>query len=215
MLKLGFFASGRGSNVRAILDAVDAGNLDAEPRLIIAGSPDAGVIELAQSRSVPAEAVSRRDFSSREDFVAAMRGLLARYSVDFIALAGYMKRLPPEIIETFPNRITNIHPGLLPAFGGKGMYGRFVHEAVLKKGCKVSGVTIHLVDPVYDHGPIVAQRCVPVFAQDSPDDLAARVLKTEHQLYCEALQWFAEGRVNVRDGIVFIDSVPGKATEHG
>ena len=106
-----------------------------------------------------------------------------------------MKKIPPEIIDVFRNRMVNIHPALLPSFGGKGMYGHHVHEAVLERGCKVTGVTVHVVDEKYDHGAVVAQRCVPVVEGDSADSLAARVLKIEHQIYSETLQLFAEDRV--------------------
>jgi len=108
-----------------------------------------------------------------------------------------MKKIPPEIIDVYRDRMVNIHPALLPSFGGKGMYGRHVHEAVLRSGCKVSGVTVHMVDEKYDHGAIVAQRSVPVEEGDSAETLAERVLRVEHSLYPEVLQWFAEDRVLV------------------
>ena len=126
-----------------------------------------------------------------------MLSVLRQHEVELVVLAGYMKKVPPEVISAYKNRVINIHPALLPSFGGKGMYGHHVHEAVLEYGCKVTGVTVHIVDEVYDHGPVVAQRCVPVEEGDTAKQLAARVLKVEHQLYSESLQLFAEGRVEV------------------
>ena len=196
-LQLGVFASGRGSNFNAILQAIQENRLDAEVRLLLTNSPDAGALSVARQYEIPAVVVSKVAFETRDLFVEAMLSTLETHGVGFIALAGYMKKIPPEIIAAYRNRIVNIHPALLPSFGGKGMYGHHVHEAVVALGCKVSGVTVHIVDEVYDHGAIVAQRCVPVEADDTPDSLAARVLKMEHQLYAETLQLFAEGRVEV------------------
>jgi phosphoribosylglycinamide formyltransferase-1 len=122
---------------------------------------------------------------------------LNQYGANFIVLAGYLKMLSPFVVRKFKNRILNIHPALLPSFGGRGMYGIHVHEAVLEYGCKVSGVTVHLVDEAYDTGPPVLQRCVPVQDDDTPETLAARVLKIEHQIYNEALQLFAQGRIEI------------------
>jgi phosphoribosylglycinamide formyltransferase-1 len=123
--------------------------------------------------------------------------LLAHYDVDLIALAGYMKRVPSKVIERFRNRILNIHPALLPKFGGTGMYGIHVHEAVLAAGEKVSGATVHIVDEEYDHGAIVVQKTVEVSANDTPETLAAKVLKIEHEIYPQALAAFATGRVHI------------------
>ena len=203
-LQLGVFASGKGSNFSAILKAIDGGALRADVRVVISNNADAGALETARSRGIPAEAVRSQDSGSRARFVERLIGVLNRHGVDFIALAGYMKRIPPEVVAAFPGRICNIHPALLPSFGGKGMYGRHVHEAVLEHGCKVTGVTVHLVDEKYDCGPIVMQQCVPVLEDDTPDTLAARLLETEHALYPKALALFAEGRVRIEGRRVFI-----------
>jgi phosphoribosylglycinamide formyltransferase-1 len=202
-LQLGVFASGKGSNFSAILKAIDGGALRADVRVVISNNADAGALETARSRGIPAEAVRSQDFGSRARFVERLIGVLNRHGVDFIALAGYMKRIPPEVVAAFPGRICNIHPALLPSFGGKGMYGHHVHEAVLEHGCKVTGVTVHLVDEKYDCGPIVMQQCVPVLDDDTPDTLAARLLETEHALYPKALALFAEGRVRIEGRRVF------------
>ena len=197
-LQLGVLASGRGSNFKAILEAIEEGRLDADARLLLVNKRDAGALSIAREHDVPTVVVSKQEFDTRERFLETMLSTLNEHGVEFIALAGYMKKVPQEIISAYRHRIVNIHPALLPLFGGKGMYGHHVHEAVVERGCKVTGVTVHIVDEVYDHGPIVAQRCIPVEEEESPESLAARVLKIEHQLYAETLQLFAEDRVEVR-----------------
>lgn len=131
--------------------------------------------------------------------------LLRTHDIDFLVLAGYLKLIPAEVVRAFRHRIVNIHPALLPSFGGAGMYGRHVHEAVLKAGARVSGATVHIVDEEYDRGPIVAQECVPVLDGDTASSLAARVLEVEHRIYSEALQLFARNRVRVEDGKITIE----------
>jgi phosphoribosylglycinamide formyltransferase-1 len=126
------------------------------------------------------------------------------HGADLVLLAGYMKKVGPRLLKAYPNRVLNIHPALLPSFGGEGMYGLRVHKAVLDSGAKVSGVTVHVVDEVYDHGPIVAQETVPVEQDDTPETLAARVLKVEHHIYSSVVKLFAEGRVCVEGGRVRI-----------
>lgn len=196
-LQLGVFASGRGSNFEAIIDAIRENRLNADLRLLLSNKQDAGALSIARNVDVPTAVVSKQSFETRDIFIETMLSTLKQHGVEFIVLAGYMKKVPPEVISAYRNRIVNIHPALLPSFGGKSMYGHHVHEAVIGRGCKVTGVTVHIVDEVYDHGPIVAQRCVPVEEGDTRDRLASRVLKVEHQLYAEALQLFAEGRVEV------------------
>jgi len=196
-MNLAVFVSGSGTNLQAIIDAVAGGKLSADIKLVLSSRPDAFALQRAEKHGIPAVYLSSKEFDSREKFVRTMMDALERHQVDFIALAGYMRRVPPEVVQKFKNRITNIHPALLPAFGGKGMYGIRVHRAVIEYGCKVTGVTVHIVDEEYDRGPIVAQRCVPVLDDDTPETLAARVLEVEHQLYPEVLQLFAEGKVIV------------------
>jgi phosphoribosylglycinamide formyltransferase-1 len=197
LLKLGILASGRGSNFQAIWNSIQAGQLHAQVQVVISNNADAGALDFARTQGLPAVHLARNQYDSKESFVQAFLKTLDDYEVNFIVLAGYMKLLSPEIVRAFRNRIINIHPALLPAFGGKGMYGHFVHEAVLAQGCKISGVTVHLVNEEYDQGPIVAQQCVPVLEPDTPESLAARVLKVEHIIFSQALQLFAEERVEV------------------
>ena len=203
-LFLGVFASGRGTNFKAILEAIHDGRLDAEVKVLISNKENAGALLIAMENGILTSVVSRQNFDSRDLFVKALLSTLEKYGVNFVALAGYMKKVPPEVISAYRNRMLNIHPALLPSFCGKGMYGERVHRAVLEQGCKVTGVTVHLVDEVYDHGPIVAQQCVPVREEDTPESLAARVLKVEHEIYPKALQLFAEERVEVKEGRVVI-----------
>ncbi|MCI0513654.1 phosphoribosylglycinamide formyltransferase [candidate division KSB1 bacterium] len=203
-LKLGVLASGRGSNFAAILAAIAAGKLHAQVQVVISNNPEPGVFELARAQQIPTVQISRQHFNRDAAFEEAFLETLQQHQVNFLVLAGYMKLLSPRIIQAYPNQILNIHPALLPAFGGKGMYGHFVHEAVLAAGCKITGVTVHLVNEEYDRGPIVLQRGVTVEETDTPESLAARVLRVEHAAYWQALQLFAEERVQILDHRVFI-----------
>jgi len=203
-LQLGIFASGRGSNFSAILDKSSKGELEADIKLLVTNNKNAGAIKKALVHKIPFIVIKRSMFDTRDDFVKKMLMILKDHNISFIALAGYMKKIPVEVISEYENEITNIHPALLPSFGGKGMYGSYVHENVLKTGCKVTGVTVHLVDNKYDHGPIVAQRCVEVKEGDTVESLSGRVLKVEHQIYPEVLQLFAENRVVVEDKVAKI-----------
>lgn len=206
MLNIGVFGSGRGSNFQAILDAIHRGALP-ETRicLVISNNSDAGILSIARANSLPAIHLSRKQFDSEDALVNAQMAELQSHDVNCIVLAGYMKKLHPRIISAYPNRILNIHPALLPAFGGQGMYGMRVHEAVIASGEQYSGATVHLVDEEYDHGAIVLQHRVKVDANDTPESLAAKVLELEHALYPEALRLIAEGKIPVgtsrRNGI--------------
>ncbi len=197
MLNVAVFGSGRGSNFQAILQSIDAGRLPGvRIVLVISNNSGAGILELARARGIPGVHLSEKRFTDSQAFVDAMLALLRDHGATFIALAGYMKRVPSRVIAAYRGRIVNIHPALLPKFGGQGMYGIHVHEAVLAAHEPVSGATVHLVDEEYDRGPIVLQRTVPVHADDTPESLAARVLVIEHELYPEALRLFAEGAIS-------------------
>lgn len=207
-LQLGVLASGRGSNFAAILDSISKNKLDATVKVLISNKRKAGALEIAAKRNIPAVFVSPKKFHDPESFDGEVIRTFEEYEVNFVVLAGYLRLLSPKFVRRYANRILNIHPALLPSFGGKGMYGHHVHEAVLEQGCKVSGVTVHLVDELFDHGPIVQQRCVSVLENDSADSLAARVLVQEHQIFSEALQLFAENRVKIQNRRAII--LPGK-----
>jgi len=167
--------SGRGSNLEALLRAIGP-EAPARVVLVLSSRPDAPALEQAAAREIPS--VTLRDPSDSQEWL----GALERHAVDLVVLAGYLKLVPSDVIARFRGRIINIHPALLPSFGGKGMYGRRVHEAVLASGARESGATVHLVDEVYDRGAILGQARVPVFPGDDPERLAARVLEVEHRL---------------------------------
>ena len=204
-MRIAIFASGGGSNAEAIISAASEGRLSAEVGLVVSNNPHAGVLLRAKALEVNYTTIDQRNFDSEESYISALFNVLDENGIDFIALAGYLKLVQPKLINKYENKITNIHPALLPSFGGKGFYGKKVHEAVLEAGCKVSGVTVHLVSESYDRGPIISQLTVPVLADYNPESLAARVLKVEHQIYPEALQLFAEGRVKVTNNITKIN----------
>lgn len=204
VLKIAVLASGRGSNLKALLNASDTGRLSAEIVLVGSNKADAGALEIARKRGIPTCHLSSQQFKSSEEMDQALLETLREHQAEVVALAGYLKKIGSAIIREYKNKILNIHPALLPAFGGKGMYGAKVHQAVLDYGCKVTGVTVHLVDEEYDSGPPILQRCVPVQQDDTVETLAARVLQQEHVIYAEALQLFAECRVEVHGRQVLI-----------
>ncbi|PLX22662.1 MAG: phosphoribosylglycinamide formyltransferase [Ignavibacteria bacterium] len=201
MLNIAVFVSGRGSNLRAIHTAIEDGRLQASITLVVTSRDRAGAAEWAEAEGIPVLSVHHVQPS---EVAKVLLEALGQHQANFIALAGFLKLIPSEVVAAFRNRILNVHPALLPAFGGTGMYGHHVHEAVIASGAKVSGATVHLVDEEYDRGPIVAQRCVPVQDDDTADDLAARVLEIEHSIFPEALELFAQNRIFVRDRRVFV-----------
>lgn len=174
-MRLAVCVSGRGSNLQALIDALDRSPL-AQIVLVLSNRPDTPALDLARERGI--NAVALTDYRDSFEWLAR----LSAESVDLVVLAGYLKLVPGEVIAAYRGRILNIHPALLPAFGGPGMYGKRVHEAVLASGARVSGATVHLVDEEYDRGEILAQARVPVLDGDTPESLAARVLEAEHRL---------------------------------
>jgi phosphoribosylglycinamide formyltransferase-1 len=204
-MRLAVFASGEGTNFQAILDATGGDRLPAEVACCISDTPDAGALDRAGRHDVPTEVISPASFESPEAFGRALLDVLTAQDVTFVALAGYMKKIPPNVVDAYRGSMTNIHPALLPAFGGQGMYGMHVHRAVLDYGVHWTGATVHLVDEEYDHGPIVLQEPVPVYADDTPEVLADRVREVEHRLYPAALRLFAEDRVHQNDRVIEID----------
>jgi len=193
-LYLGFLASHGGSNMQAIIDACKTGRLDAKPCVVISNNSESMALQRAKNEGIPHYHISSVTHPGPLEDEEILR-VLKRQGVDTVILAGYMKVLGPATLRAYRGRILNIHPALLPKFGGKGMYGKRVHEAVLAAGDKVTGVTIHIVDEHYDTGPIIAQCQVPVLPGDTADSLAERVLKHEHVLYAETLQKIADGRI--------------------
>lgn len=205
-MNIAVFASGRGSNLMAILNAIKEGKLNARVSVVISNNSNAGALEIARANGIDALHISRKQFSSDEDYVKKILHELKSRNIELIVLAGYMKKIPPEIIREYPNRILNIHPALLPAFGGLGMYGMNVHKAVIDYGVKITGVTVHIVDEEYDHGPIVMQKVVEVKDDDTPETLAERVLRVEHEIYPQAIKLFVEGKVKISGRKVIIEN---------
>ncbi len=202
--RVAVFASGGGSNFQALVDAAEDGSLPAEIVLCLSDRPGAGVIDRANAAGVASVVVRPKDFGTESEYVDKLSAVLDTYRVEFVALAGYLKKIPSDIVRRYRHRMINIHPALLPSFGGRGMYGRRVHEAVLEHGARWTGATVHLVDEEYDTGPILLQEPVPVHEGDTPEDLAARVLKVEHRLYPRALGLLVQGRLRLEGRIVRI-----------
>lgn len=184
-MKIGFLASSRGSNVRAVVEACGVGRIAGEPRVIISNNSGAGVLEYARAQKIPAYHLSSLTHPNSLD--EAILKTLRQHEVELVVLGGYMKKLGPQTLSAYQGRIINIHPALLPKFGGQGMYGLKVHQAVLEAGETETGATVHLVDGEYDHGATLAQIKVPVQTGDTPETLAARVLVAEHQLLIETV----------------------------
>jgi phosphoribosylglycinamide formyltransferase-1 len=198
-LNLVVLASGGGTNLQAIIDNIEAGELNAQIKAVISNNSKAFALERARNHNIPAMHLSHKQFETSEEFDQKLLFVLKENETDMIVLAGYMKMISPTVIRQYKHRIINIHPALLPSFGGKGMYGIHVHEAVIKSGVKVTGVTVHTVDEVYDHGPILYQKCVPVLPDDTPESLQQRVLPYEHEAYSEVIKLFAEGKIEIKD----------------
>ena len=196
-LPLAVFASGEGTNLQAIIDAIESGRLAAKIQFVLSNNSQSGALARARKQNIPAIHLSEVVSGSREKFGEQLKELLRNHNVELIVLAGYMKLVPKEVIFLYRNRIINVHPALLPRFGGPGMYGRRVHEKVLASGVKESGASVHLVDELYDHGSVILQRTVPVEPGDMPETLAARVRRVEHQILVEAIDLFVQGKVPV------------------
>lgn len=195
--RLGFFVSHRGSNMRAIVAACQNGAVQAEPALLISNNRNSAALAWAKETRLPCRHLSPKSEGGEEALDEAHLTALRDAEVDLIILAGYMRKIGPQVLQAYKNRILNIHPSLLPKYGGQGMYGHHVHEAVIAAGDADSGVTVHLVDGEYDTGPIVAQARVPVMEGDAPDDLAARVLVREHTFFAETLGRIVSGAIDL------------------
>jgi phosphoribosylglycinamide formyltransferase 1 len=208
-LGLGVLASGGGSNLQSILDAAAAGALDARVAVVVSENPGAFALERARRSGVPAEVVPL-DGAPRAEHDRRVVAVLRRHGVDTVALAGYMRLVGPVLLRAFPGRVLNIHPALLPAFPGL-----HVHAQVLAHGAKFSGCTVHFVDEGTDTGPIIVQAVVPVRDDDTPDALAARILREEHRIYPQALQYLAEGRLRTVGRRVLLEPPsPASGTLH-
>lgn len=188
MLRIAVLVSGGGSNLQAILDAIDSGKLDfARVELVISSNREAYALKRAENRGIPTIVIDDRDWPDPRERDDRLLEVLDEWNPDLIVLAGYMKILPESIVARFPRRIINIHPSLIPRFCGEGFYGMRVHRAVLEAGETTSGATVHYVDEGVDTGEILLQEQVPVLPGDTPESLAARVLETEHRILPEVI----------------------------
>ncbi len=191
---------GRGSNMQAIAAACASGQINGTVAAVIGNAAESPALALARELGLPTQTIPSRGITSRlgEEFYAdALRLALDIAQADLVCLAGYMRKVPDPVVAEYSGRLMNIHAALLPAFGGQGMYGLHIHEAVLAYGAKVSGCTVHFVDEQYDTGPIILQSVVPVEEDDTPETLAARVLVAEHAAYPRAVAIFAAGRLSL------------------
>lgn len=209
MTTLVVFASGRGSNFKVIHRKTMDGFIPAKIVGLISDRENAPALEFARQNDIPFAVHHPRDFSSEQEFGDTLLETLERFGPDFIVLAGYLKKIPDNVIRRYPLRILNIHPALLPSFGGKGMYGHYVHRAVFEAGVKVSGVTVHFVTTEYDAGPIVMQQCVDIADCHSPDEIAQKVLRYEHAVYPRAIKSVLENEFEVvGKRVIFKQRVP-------
>ena len=208
--RIAVLASGGGSNLQAIIDHLDqlGARRGGDVVLVASSRSDAGALERAARREIPVAVLA----SAKEPEGAHLDGLLVEHQVDLIVLAGYLKLVPRDVVAKYHGRIVNVHPALLPAFGGPGMYGQRVHHAVIESGARVTGVTAQFVDEQYDRGRIIAQWPVPVFGSDDAGTLAARVLRVEHLLYPRVVDAVAAGRMTLENcgtiGSAFVDARP-------
>ncbi|RJX21922.1 MAG: phosphoribosylglycinamide formyltransferase [Desulforudis sp.] len=200
LLKIGVLASGRGSNLQAILDATLDGRLEAEVAVVISDNPNAYVLERARMNNIPAFAVELGGKPSKQAYEEEIVRVLREHEVGLVCLAGYMRIVTPVMLKAFPNRMINIHPSLLPSFQGLHAQGQ-----ALEYGVRFSGCTVHFVDEGVDTGPIIIQAVVPVLQDDTEDTLSARILEQEHRIYVEAVRLYAQGKLTIKGRRVFYE----------
>jgi len=209
VLAVAVLVSGRGSNLRAILNSSKLQDL-IKVKAVVSDKSFCPAFDIAKEFSIPTYSVGKftRPLGGKEGTLSfdALQNLLLTSEINLLVLAGFLKLLPPDFVRAFKNRIINIHPALLPSFGGSGMYGINVHNAVFKSSAKVSGATVHFVDETYDTGKIIAQRCVDISDAQSPEEIAERVLVIEHQLLPDVIEKIALGKVFVKDDRVVVVS---------
>jgi formyltetrahydrofolate-dependent phosphoribosylglycinamide formyltransferase len=201
-VRLGVLVSGGGTTLQNFFDKIEKGTLNAEIACVISSSPGAYALERAAKHGVPATALKRAEYNSVEEYSDAIFETLDSHGVELVTLAGFLKliRIPPAYI----GRVMNIHPALIPAFCGDGLYGMKVHTTVVERGVKISGCTVHFADNIYDNGPIIVQKAVPVYDTDSPEDIQKRVFEKEMEAYPEAINLYAAGRLRIEGRRVII-----------
>ena len=202
MTRIVVLVSGGGTNLQAIIDRIEDGSLaDVEIAGVISNNPGVKALSRAEAHGIPAAVVSPKEFASREAFNQTLLAKVEDFAPELVVLAGFLVVIPEEMIRRFRNRIINIHPSLIPSFCGTGYYGLKVHEGVLKRGCKLTGATVHFVDEGTDTGPIILQKAVEVLPEDTPESLQRRVMEeAEWKLLPEAIALFAKGAIEVKDG---------------
>lgn len=198
-VNIGVLVSGSGSNLQSIIDHIEAGTLDAEIKIVISNNPDVLSLERCKKHRIKAVVVDHRQYDSRESYDRRMISILESSGTELVVMAGFMRILSPEVFRAFPRRIMNIHPALLPAFPGI-----HVQQKAVEYGVKFAGCTVHFADEGVDTGPIIIQSVVPVYEDDTADSLAARILKEEHRIYPQAIQYYAEGRIEINGRKVLI-----------
>ena len=206
-VKIGVLVSGSGSNLQAIIDRIEEGQLPAEIKVVVSNDPQAYALERAARHRLPVQVVNHGDFCRREDFDRQLVSALKSVDVDLVVLAGFMRVLTPVFLRVFPCRVMNIHPALLPAFPGL-----HVQKQALEYGVKFAGCTVHFVDEGVDRGPIIIQAVVPVWDDDTEDTLAARILQEEHRIYPQAIRLYAEGRLTVEGRRVVVACGKGESS---
>lgn len=206
MLNIAVLVSGGGTNLQALINAQAAEEIhNGRIALVVSSNSRAGALVRAEKAGIPSAVLVHGNFSAQKDYDEALLDLFNQYKIDLIVLAGFLTIVSNEVVEKYRNRILNVHPSLLPSFGGEGYYGLHVHEAALKRGVKVTGATVHFVNEVCDEGPIILQKAVEVLPGDTPQTLQRRVMEqAEWKLLPKAVSLFCEDRLSVKDGIVTI-----------
>ena len=203
MVNLGVLVSGSGSNLQAIIDHIEAGRLNARIKIVISNVSGVFALERAKSHGIRSLVISHKEYKKREDFDQKLVEVLRAHEVELVILAGYMRILTSVLLKAFPMRVMNIHPALLPSFPGTQVW-----QAEVDSGVKFAGCTVHFVEEGTDTGPIIIQAVVPVYDEDTAETLNARILKQEHKIFSQAIQLYAEGRLEVRGRRVLAKGVP-------
>lgn len=205
MLKVAVFVSGGGTNLQAIIDGIESGRItNTKIAVVISNKKEAYALERARLYNIPTKVISQKDFENKEDYYSELIHILGSFGVELIVLAGYMVKIPEVLVHKYRNQIINIHPSLLPSFCGKGYYGLKVHEAVLERGNKITGATVHFVDEGMDTGPIILQKAVSVLDEDTPQSLQKRVMEEgEWHILTKAIHLIANDKIKVVDNRVY------------
>ena len=206
MKQIAVFASGRGSNYEAIQKEIDLGRINGQVVCILSDHANPPIFEKAKSRKIPTYFINRKQFKNGDDYVSNLLKIIDNHKTDFIILAGYLQLIPAPLVNAYKYRMINIHPALLPNFGGRGFYGMNVHRAVVESGVNVTGITIHFVDEHYDKGNVILQKVVKVESGDTPEKVSQNVLKLEHKYLPEIVKLLCEDRIKIINNKVIIEN---------